>query len=126
MKKPRLVSAAIIVNNNSVLLVKNQKIGKWGLPGGIEAWKQTSDPFEAVILEVQGDIDCIFTGKFHTINYSCHPDPTLTLFYEGTISENPRLVCKNIVDCSYFTFSDILKMDLAYDHNLVLKRYIKN
>lgn len=126
MPPPKLVTSALIIKDDSILLIKNRKNhGQWSFPGGIGAWEKTSDPLEAVILEVQGDIGCHFQGDFFMSNYRSSPEPTLTLFYIGTIQGNPTLVCKNILEARYIPLTQAQTLSLAYEHNSILKKYIQ-
>jgi hypothetical protein len=71
-----------------------------------------------------GDMRCIFTGSFFTYNFRDDDIPVVTLFFAGTIQGQPRPVCKNIVEIKYFPIEEARKMDLAYEHNFILEKYL--
>lgn len=125
---PKLVTSALIVKDGSVLLLKNGRgpyKDYWGFPGGVGGWQNTSDPLEAIIAEVQGDVGCQFSGDFFTANYTNTHEPTVTLFYVGSITGEPIPVCKMVLEARYFPIEEARNMNLAYDHNEVLERYVK-
>lgn len=126
------VTAAIIIKKeqgiDSVLLVqnkKNPKKGCYGFPGGVGAFKKYSEPEEAVVEEVRGDIGCVFSGTFFG-SFTREEDDTLynTLVFVGTIDGNPHPVCENIIDTKFVPIEEATKMDLAYDHNIILRKYL--
>ena len=123
---PVLITAALIIEQDKILLVQNKKDPKkaYGFPGGLGAFKKTSNPDEAVIEEVEGDTGCKFHGSFFTYHYRNEGTPFLTLFYIGSITGNPKPVCSNIVDVRYFTLEEARQMELAYEHNLILEKFL--
>ena len=130
MASPLLVTAAIIIHNNQVLLTRNN--GKpygpeyWGFPAGIGGFSNYSDPALAVMDEVRGDIGCDFKGHFFTQHYFEPPEkpPTITIFYVGSILGDPRPVCKNVLEVKYFPLDQAKRMCLKYDHNHVLEELL--
>ena len=127
MAQPLLVTAAIIRKENEILLVKRGKDpykDQWGFPGGVGGWEHTSDPYEAVQAEVRGDVGCHFYGNFFTTNYVNGEKPTLTLFYRGEIHGEPTPICQHVLEARYFSIREVKKMDLAFDHNYMLDRYL--
>ncbi len=126
MSTPLLVTASIIIKNDKILLVKRTKEpfkGKWSGIGGVGAFGEFSNPLESIKKEVLVDIGCEFEGKFFDYNYELFKVPTVTLFFLGSIKGIPR---PNLTQCSevrWFSKEEILKMDLAFDHNLILKKY---
>ena len=122
--QPQLVTAALVIKDKEILLLKrgNEPYKDyWGFPGGIGGWEKTSNPLEAVIEEVRGDVGCEFTGTFLTVNYSDNHKPTLTLFYIGSIAGEPTPVCKNAAEARYFPIQQARSMKLAFDHNEILE-----
>lgn len=126
MAKPILVTSAIIIEGKNILLVQNRKHLEpcFGFPGGVGAFEKMSDPAQAVIQEVLGDIGCTFSGSFFTYHFRDGEVPVVTLFFVGTISGEPHPVCKNIVDVKYVPIEEARKMDLAYEHNFILEKYL--
>jgi ADP-ribose pyrophosphatase YjhB (NUDIX family) len=126
MAKPILVTSAIIIEDRNILLVQNQKDPKkaYGFPGGVGAWETVSDPKEAVIKEVMDDMGCEFNGSFFTYGFRDGETPIVTLFFLGTIKGQPHPVCKNIIDVKYFPIEEARKMELAYEHNAILEKYL--
>ncbi len=129
MVKPIIVTAAIIIKDKNVLLVKNKKClqkSGYGFPGGIGGFEKSPDPAKAVIHEVKGDIGCEFNGSFFSYNFRNEDIPVITLFFVGSIEGKPRPICKNIIDVKYFSIAEALAMDLIYDHSFILKKYLQN
>ncbi len=131
MAVPKLVTAAIIFDKDekNILLVLNKRDPKntlYGFPGGVGGWEKYSDPYDAVIEEVRGDMGCIFKGKFYKYNFRDDEIPVVTLFYVGTVTGNPHPVCGNIKDVKYFSLGEAQKMDLSYEHNKILEECLKN
>ncbi len=126
MAKPALVTAAIIIDKGNILLVKNRKDpkGAYGFPGGVGAFETISDPKNAVVKEVMDDIGCEFSGSFFTYGFRDSKIPSVTLFFIGNVLGNPRCVCKNIADVKYFPIKEARKMELAYEHNSILEKYL--
>lgn len=131
MSQPLIVTAAIILKEDQVLLTRNKNCiygpDSWGFPAGIGGFKKTSDPYLAVIEEVKGDIGCLFEGNLFMFNYFNIPKlpPTMTLFYIGTIQGEPHPVCHNVLGINYFNLKEADKMRLKYDHNLILNELIQ-
>ncbi|HII71290.1 TPA: hypothetical protein HA265_00880 [Candidatus Woesearchaeota archaeon] len=127
MAQPLLVTAAIAMQEDDVLLTlrgREPYALEWALPSGVGAWRFTSDPLEAIVGEVEGDVGCLFKGpKFFTALYSDRHGPTLTLFYEGILEGIPIPLCRNVMDARYFPLEKAVKMSLAFDHNHALELY---
>ncbi|MBU1118608.1 NUDIX hydrolase [Patescibacteria group bacterium] len=129
MKSYTLVTAALILDNDekNILLVLNKKDPtntQHGFPGGIGGFEKYDDPAQAVKEEVRGDTGCIFEGEFYTYRFRMDDIPTITLFFVGKITGQPRPVCKNIKDVKYFPLENATKMKLMYEGNNVLEQYI--
>jgi len=126
-KQPLLATAALVIEDNKILLLKRGKEpykNQWGFPGGIGGFKKTLDPSKSIIEEIRGDVGCEFNGKFFIYNYS-KDNETLTLFFIGSITGNPKPVCKNVLEAKFFKFEEVRKMNLAFDHNIVLEKYLE-
>lgn len=124
-----LVTAAIILNENNILLVKRAREpykGYWSFIGGVGAFDHTSDPIEAVKLEVMADINCKFQPRFFMYNYQVFDVPTVTLFFYGPISGEPKIEQKYVEEYKWFDLEEANKMELGFDHNKVLNCYFKN
>jgi len=112
MVTPLLVTAALVIKEDSILLLKNGRgpfKDYWGFPGGIGGWESTSDPLEAIIEEIQGDVGCRFSGDFFTLNYSNQYLPSFS----------PRFFIKN------FFHSSSLCLVSSSESNLTRSAIIK-
>ncbi len=131
MAVPKLVTAAIIFDKNeeNILLVLNKRDPEntsYGFPGGIGGWKEYTDPYEAVVEEVRGDMGCSFAGKFYKYSFRDDEEPAVTLFFVGTITGQPHPVHGNIKDVKYFPLEEVRKMNLTYEHNQILEEFLAN
>jgi len=128
MITPLLVTSAIITNNDKILLIKRGREpfkGKWSLIGGCGAFKQNFDPAEAVKIEVKIDIKCEFKPTFFDYNFSEFELPTVTMFFHGPITGDIQPSPKHVQEYKWFNFSEIPNLDLAFDHNEILDKFIK-
>jgi ADP-ribose pyrophosphatase YjhB (NUDIX family) len=69
MSVPLLVTAALIVDNGKILLVKRAREpfkDYWGFVSGCGAFEYHSNPSDAVKKEVQCDLSCDFSPTFFT------------------------------------------------------------
>ena len=131
MAVPKLVTAAIVFDKDeeNILLVLNKRDPentRYGFPGGAGGWKKYTNPYEAVIEEVRGDVGCEFTGKFYKCSFREDEESVVTLFFFGTIMGQPHPVCGNIKDVKYFPLDEARKMDLTYEHNQMLEELLEN
>ena len=126
MASPLLVTAAMIIYDDQILLTRNNGSpygpDYWGFPAGIGGFKKYSDPALAVIEEVRGDIGCEFNGTFYIQHHFEPPrrPPTVTMFYVGTIEGVPNPVCKNVLEAKFFPLEEAKDLQLKYDHNHAL------
>lgn len=132
MLQPLLVTAAIIIKEDQILLARNRSCiygpDTWGFPAGTGGFKKTSNPYLAVCQEVRGDVGCEFKGEFFMLNYFEPPGklPTVTIFYRGEIKGTPVPVCGDVIEAKYFPMENARELKLKYDHNKILEQLIKN
>ena len=128
MDSPLLVTAAIITDDDKILLIKRGRDpfkGKWSLIGGRGAFKTDKDPEDAVKTEVQIDIGCGFSPTFFGYNFVKFEIPTVTMFFHGPISGNITPSLKHVEEFKWFDPDEIEKLDLAFDHEEILQRFMK-
>ncbi|MEA3430244.1 MAG: hypothetical protein U9R08_03145 [Nanoarchaeota archaeon] len=128
MNQPLLVTAAIIEKNQKLLLIKRAREpfkDYWCFIGGCGAFKTTSNPIEAVKIEVLADINCNFKPNFFRYNQDKFEVPTITLFFYGSIEKTPVITPKYVSEYRWFDKKDILKLNLGFDHKLILNEYLK-
>ena len=128
MDSPLLVTVAIIINNDKILLIKRGRDpfrGKWSLIGGCGAFKSDKDPVDAVKKEVQIDIGCDFSPNFYNYNFAEFEAPTVTMFFHGSISGNIKPSPKHVEEYRWFSPDEIDNLDLAFDHKTVLQKFNK-
>ncbi len=122
----KLVASAIIIEDETILLVQNQKNPKkgcFGFPGGVV---KIANPIKALEEMVLTDTGCKFTGEFFTYNYRDEEFPVATLFFAGSATGKPRSAGLNIIDAKYVPIEEARKMDLAHDHNMILEQYLES
>lgn len=120
----KLVASAIIIQDGNILLVQNQKNPKkdcYGFPGGVV---KIANPIKALEAMVFADTTCKFKGTFFTYHHRDEEFPVATLFFVGTATGKPRKAGLNIGDAKYFPLAEAQKMDLAHEHNAILKQYL--
>ena len=128
MVYPKLVTIAIIKNNDKILLIKRAnepEIGKWALPGGTGAFDKFSDPKDAIKCEVRYDFNIDFTINCF-FNYYFRQDPDysfLSLVFVGRIKEKPNINPKSVFEWGYFSEDEIRNLDLAFEHRTILQDY---
>lgn len=126
---PLLVTAAIIVDDQKLLLVKRARDpfkGYWSFVSGCEAFEYTADPSEAVQQEVKGDLTCRFNPTFFRYNYECFDDkPSVVLYFTGPISGNPIANPQSVPEYRWFSFDEARKLKLGYDHSNILEQFLR-
>ena len=129
MSKPLIATAAIIYHENQVLLVKRARepFSKyWALPSGVGAFEKTSNPEEAVKLEVKWDLDCDFNPIFFTYKFEDLGIPTIILFFSGGIKGEPKITHSEFVsEFKWFSQDNMAKMKLAFCHNEIIERFFR-
>ena len=124
-----LVSLVHRKNFKELLLVKRKRNpgkGKWSLPGGFGALKETSNPFIAIHREEDMDFSIGAKTSFFTINFVKNPKPALNLYFLVKLLGTPRIKksSKSIQEYKWFPIVDVLKMDLAFKEDKeVIKRF---
>jgi len=134
MKRPKLVTSALITSGYKVLLIKRKKapeVNKWAFPGGVGSFKKFPDPAMAVKDEVKFDLGVNFdVESFFNYSYLIQEnEPSIVLHYTGTIADEPIPNPTEVIEWKFFTEEDLEKLseeDFAFDHYLILKKYFKS
>ncbi len=130
MKQPLLVTAAIIADQNNVLLVKRAREpfkGYWSFIGGIGGFEHSSDPEEVVKMEVKGDIQCLFHPIFFGYSYYNSSDiKSIVLYFYGSITGTPIINPRYVSEYKWFSMEEAVNLELAFDHQAILKRFLQN
>ncbi|MBS3151212.1 NUDIX hydrolase [Candidatus Woesearchaeota archaeon] len=132
MVNPKIVTSAIIIKNDKVLLIKRKKYpeeNKWALPGGLGSFKKFSDPQEAIKDEVRYDLNTDFKIRsfFNYSFYTGLEGPIITLHFTGTILEEPSINKEDIFAYEYFSKEEMpSREDMAFDHHLILTNFFKS
>lgn len=129
MSQPLLVTAAIIVRNKEVLLMRRGKEphkGEWSILGGVGAFERSSNPIEAVKGEVKADLDCEFEPTFFTYEYQNQKGdvPKVKLYFYGPISGDIKISPDYVLEYKWFSFREAIGMKLAFGDEKILRLYI--
>jgi len=127
MEKPLLVTAAMIIDNDKILLIKRTREpfrDKWCFVGGCGAFEHVNDPQEAVKIEVDADLNCDYSPEFFTYHYSEFKVPTITLFFSGQIGGTPRATPEYVKEFRWFKLEEARKMELGFEHSKILSKYM--
>lgn len=127
MTPPLLVTAAVIHDQDKLLLIKRARDpfnGFWSFIGGCGAFEYFSDPFKAVQKEVRCDLACKFEPTFLTYNYEDFGKPSVVLYFTGTITGNPTIDPKYVSEYRWFTVDEASCLELGYDHKKILREYV--
>lgn len=93
--------------------------------GGCGAFRDTSDPMEAIKMEVQFDIGCEFEPKFFTCTYQISQTPVITLFFYGAVKGTPKIGHPEYVsECKWFKMKEMTGVELGFDHKEILKKFL--
>lgn len=128
MKPPLLVTAAIIINQKKVLLVKrarNPFKGYWSFIGGCGAFEHTSNPEEVVKKEVYDDIRCLFYPTFWGYSYQELDIKSVVLYFYGNISGNLIINPEYVSDYKWILIEEAVNLELAFDHQDILKKFLR-
>jgi ADP-ribose pyrophosphatase YjhB (NUDIX family) len=125
-----IISAIIHENFKKILLIKRKRepfVNKWSLMGGAGALKKEKDPNKAIILEVYQDLGVKFNGEFYTFLYNEQLEPTIELFFQGTIEGKPFINSKDTIsEIKWFDINEALKLELAFRNNEILGKFKKD
>ena len=128
MTSPLLVTAAVIYEQDRILLVKRARDpfkGFWSFVGGCGAFEYHADPTDAARREVKCDLSCDFTPTFLTYNYEdFYGKPSVVLYFTGTITGNPVIDSKYVSEYKWFSLSEAQQLELGYDHKKILREYV--
>lgn len=131
MRYPELVTVGIIEKDNQVLLIKRaedvEEGGKWAMPGGTGAFKEKdiSGPLDAVAREVKWDLGVKYTPeKLLGAYFRKDKPPKLSLVYIGKITGEISINEDSASDYKCYTDAELLKLDLAFDQNKMIRDYL--
>lgn len=128
MKQPLLVTAAIVINQKKVLLVKRARDpfkGYWSFIGGCGAFEHTSNPEEVVKKEVYGDIRCLFYPTFFRYSYEELGIKSVVLYFYGNISGNLVINPKYVSDYKWMPIKEAVNVELAFNHQDILRKFLQ-
>lgn len=126
----KIILVAIIHKNfKKILLIKRNRVpfvGKWSLPGGAGALLKEQDPEKAIKIEVEQDFGVGFEGAFYTYSFEKQPEPTIKLFFRGSLNKEPSIKStKTIMEMGWFGIDEISKLDIAFNDKEVIERFFK-
>jgi len=130
-KAPSLtVDAVITCENDSIILIKRRKSpykDSWALPGGFVEYGETVE--SAVLREVKEET-CLEIDLKGIVGVYSDPkrDPrghTVTICYLAVIIGGELKASTDASAVSCFPKRDILKLKLAFDHDLIIKDALK-
>ncbi|MBU0647686.1 NUDIX domain-containing protein [Patescibacteria group bacterium] len=132
MKKVQATCAIIINDQNQFLLIKRGRDpyeGYWAFVSGVGSILKGLPPAEAVIEEVECDLQTTFKGKYlFTLSVDNDEHINETVVFVGKVEEskikiNPPYSQKH----QWFTVEQINKVgQLAFEHYDILNRYLTN
>ncbi|OIO42722.1 hypothetical protein AUJ63_02245 [Candidatus Pacearchaeota archaeon CG1_02_35_32] len=124
----RTATAGIIEKNGKVLLTKRSKMiaegGKWCLPGGhVKKWETAEDCVKRELKEEVGlDVEkakLLFVHEEFKKDLNLHAVVFVySLKTKGKIKNNFE-----VKESRWFTKKEVEKLDMAFTHNQMLKRY---
>ena len=124
MTPPLVVTAAIIYENDKILLIKRSREpfqGFWSFVGGCGAFEYYADPAQAVQREVKSDLDCEFEPAFLTYNYEdFFGKPSVVLYFIGKINGNPTIDPKYVSEYRWFSVEEAQDLELGFDQKKIL------
>jgi 8-oxo-dGTP diphosphatase len=130
-KTPSLtVDAVITCEHDSIILIKRKKDpyrGSWALPGGFVEYGETVE--SAILREVKEET-CLEIDLKGIVGVYSDPkrDPrghTVTICYLAAITGGELKADTDASDIRCFPKRDVLKLKLAFDHDLILKDAFK-
>ncbi|WP_066973201.1 NUDIX domain-containing protein [Methanobrevibacter filiformis] len=135
-KKPSITVDILIFNENNKNINKNSEFilikrkndpfkDYWGIPGGFVDYGESTE--EAAIREAKEETNININLESLQGVYSKHDrDPrghTITIFYNATGDFNEMKADSDAKDINIFSYNDLEKISLAFDHNKILKDY---
>lgn len=129
-KKVRATVGAVIENDSKVLLVKRNNEpfkGYWCLPGGHIDFGETAE--KAVIREVKEETGLTFKPKFLGYRDEIYPNINWhgeVLIFYGEAKGEEGIEGEEITDIKWFNINEAANMKLAFEHEEVVKMYVKN
>jgi ADP-ribose pyrophosphatase YjhB (NUDIX family) len=126
--KYKIVLVAIICKKDEILLVKRHRepfLGKWSLPGGWGALEREKDPFKAIKSEIENEVNAKFNWDFYTASFEEQPEPTLKLFFKGTIDKEPK---SEMFEFKWAKIKDLVEnsYDLAFNDLDIVRKFYKD
>ena len=95
--------------------------GYWCLPGGHIEKGETAE--EAIKREIEEETGLIFIGNYFSDFEEIIPEKninTTVLIYEGYGIGEPKLIEDEVSEIEWFTFTEALKLELAFKHKGIL------
>jgi len=128
------VDAVIACENDSIILIKRKKSpynNSWALPGGFVEYGETVE--SAILREVKEET-CLEIDLKEIVGVYSNPDRdprghTVTICYLAVITGGELNADTDASAVCCFPKRDVLKLKLAFDHDLILKdafRLMKN
>lgn len=113
-----------------ILLTKRSDIldeypNKWCLPGGHINENETA--LKAIIREVKEETGLKFEGKFLKYYDEVIPEKNIhavVIMFEGTYDGALKWDEDEVSDADWFSLSDALSLDLAFQHREIIKKYL--
>ena len=128
-KNPLVTVDAIIEREGEILFVKRRNDpfrGRWAFPGGfVEYGERVEDALKREVMEETGLT--VRIKRFHNVYSNPDRDPrghviSLCFVVEGI--GKPR-GGDDAMDARFFSMEEALRLDLAFDHEIILKDYME-
>lgn len=131
MEKIQATCAIVINDKNQLLLIKRGRepfAGYWALISGIGETKKGMVPEQAVLGEVECDLQTAFDGEF-LFTIPIHNDKFVyeTVVFIGKVDGSKIKINPPFsLDYKWFSLDKIKKLGrLAYEHNEIIDKYIE-
>lgn len=131
------VNPVIIRSDNRIILAKRDPVvfqgGKWHLPGGrllvgetiIQALKRIAFKKIGLTIRLSGDsIKDAFIGIYDDPERDGR-EHVLALAFSCEIIGGQIRPNYNVIEVKDFSFSEILNLDIAFDHKLIIKDFLE-